>query len=414
MLGGEAILQSSAAKVKRPSEVIATRARNMLWLAFGTMGVMANAWVPRIPEIKHALHMSNSQFGVVLLGSPIGLVIGAQLAGRMIHTFGSRRVALIAGLEMSGGLILLGIAHSKWSLVIALFVMGIGYSAIDNAVNTQAVAVEKILDRRYMSGFHGSWSVGALIAAAIGGLLAHHTTSKENIVGVGIISFVVFIPNLLNLLPDNLDGHAGHEEVTSAKIPFFGKGTGILWLIGFGLIGCLIPEAAASDWAGILLHEHMRIGTGLDASAFGAFALAMIVGRFSGDHLMMKYGAERIVKYGGYIGGVTLGACIAIAVPVSSFNIYLGLGIIIFGFIIAGLGIGPMVPAFISATGRMTAIAPSVAIARVGVIGLLAYYIGPVVTGSLADLFSLPVAMAFPCSVLILAGYLSKTVRAPK
>ncbi|MEI8065760.1 MAG: MFS transporter [Actinomycetes bacterium] len=392
-------------------EKLALRARTMIWLGFGIMGVMANAWVPRIPEIKHALGLTNSQFGFVLVGSPLGLLIGAQLGGRLIHTFGSRRIGLAAGLEMSLSLMLLGASHHVWQLVLALFLMGIGYSAVDNAVNTQAVAVEKILKRNYMSGFHGSWSVGALLAAVLGGFLAHHTSTQQNIVSVGVFSFVAFIPVLLNLLPNELDGHLGESENASVKIHFFGKGTGILWLIGFGLIGCLIPEAAASDWAGILLHEHMKVKTGFDVIAFGAFALAMIVGRFSGDHLMMKYGAARIVKLGGYIGGFTLGISIAIAVPLSTWNVPIAVAVITFGFIIAGLGIGPMVPAFVSATGKLTHFAPSVAIARIGIIGMLAYYIGPVVTGTLADLFSLPVAMAFPCLVLILAGYLSRTIK---
>ncbi len=383
----------------------------MIWLGFGIMGIMANAWVPRIPEIKVALGLTNSQFGFALVGSPMGLIVGAQLAGRAVHKFGSRRVALISGLEMSFGLLLLGMAHSVWMLVISLFVMSIGYSGIDNAMNTQAVAVELILKKKYMSGFHGSWSVGALVAAVLGGVLSHHTTPEENIVGVAIISFLAFIPNLLRLLPDELDGHLGTSEEISGKIPLFGKEAKVLWLIGFGLIGCLIPEAAASDWGGILLHEHMNIGTGLDATAFGAFAMAMIVGRFSGDRLMTKYGAARIVRLGGYFGGVGLGLSIALAVPLSSWNKYVALATIIVGFIIAGLGIGPMVPAFVSATGRMINYAPSVAIARVGVISLIAYYLGPVVTGSLADLINLPVAMYFPCAVLILAGYLSKAIK---
>ncbi len=391
---------------------LALRARTMIWLGFGTMGIMSNAWVPRIPEIKHALGLSNSQFGFALVGSPIGLLIGTQLSGRIIHRWGSRRIALFSGMELAIAIIFLGMATTRSGLMFALFLLGFGYSIIDNAMNTQSVAVEKILDRRYMSGFHGAWSVGALLAASAGGLLTHVTSARINIVSAGVGSFVAIIPIMLGLLPDELDGHLGEEGTSAAKIPLFGKGTGILWLIGFGLIGCLIPEAGTTDWAGILLHEHMGVASGLDSSAFIVFALAMIAGRFSGDHLMTKYGAERVVKIGGYVGGSFLAVAIGLGVWLSSWNLVVALIIINLGFAVAGFGIAPMVPAFISATGKISGIAPSVALARIGLIGLMAYYVGPVVVGTVADWINLPVAMGFPCIVLIGAGYLSRTVRA--
>ena len=61
-----------------------TSARNSLWLMFFVMGVVSMAWVPRIPEIKEANGLSDSQFGLVLVSSSVGAVLGAQLAGRLI------------------------------------------------------------------------------------------------------------------------------------------------------------------------------------------------------------------------------------------------------------------------------------------------------------------------------------------
>ncbi len=404
-------MSAFTAEVIRASAI---RARNVVWVSFGVLGLLSNAWVPRIPEIKQALHLTNSQFGTALIGGPAGAAIGAQIVGRLIHAYGSKWISRFCGLEMAIGIALLASAHSFIALMVALFVQGIGYGGLDNALNTQAVAIENHLDRKYMSGFHGAWSVGALVAVVVGGSLSRVITPHANILGVAIFAFIIFIPAIQFLLPNELDGHAGTGENTSNKVALFERKTMILWAIGLALMGCLIPEAAASDWGGILLHEHMGIATGLDSTAFGAFGIAMIIGRFSGDHLMMKYGAERVVKIGGYVGGVVLGGAIALAVPLSSWNSTVALVIVDAGFVIAGLGIGPMVPAFISATGKIPGIAPSVAIARVGIIGIFSYFIGPVVTGNLADLINLPVAMTFPCLVLIAAGFLSRTVRPSK
>jgi hypothetical protein len=85
--------------------------------------------------------------------------------------------------------------------------------------------------------------------------------------------------------------------------------------------------------------------------------------------------------------------------------------IINIGFAAAGLGIGPMFPAFILAASRLPGIAPGVAIARVGVTGIAGYFIGPTITGFLADLFSLPVAMFYPVALLAMAGLFSRVIK---
>ncbi len=43
-----------------------------------------------------------------------------------------------------------------------------GLLALDVSMNTQAVTVERAAGRPLMSGFHGSWSIGAFVGAGIG------------------------------------------------------------------------------------------------------------------------------------------------------------------------------------------------------------------------------------------------------
>ena len=74
----------------------ATKARNALWLMFFVMGVVSMAWIPRIPEIKMANGLSDTEFGLVLIASSVGAVFGAQLSGRLIHRYGSRPLMYLA------------------------------------------------------------------------------------------------------------------------------------------------------------------------------------------------------------------------------------------------------------------------------------------------------------------------------
>ncbi len=103
-----------------------------------------------------------------------------------------------------------------------------------------------------------------------------------------------------------------------------------------------------------------------------------------------------------------------IAIPMSDAYPIPALIIVNIGFIAAGLGIGPMFPAFILAASKTPGIAPAVAISRVGVIGIAGFFFGPTVTGLIAEYTNLSIGMAYPVLMLILAGFLSKSIKAVK
>jgi len=384
--------------------------RNALWHLFFLMGIVSMAWVPRIPEIKHQFGLSDGGLGFVLLGSTCGALIGSQVSGRLTHTFGSQRIAAVGATFMTGGLFLMGEAHQILQLFFGLFVMGFGYVMLDITVNTQAVAVEKILDKRWMSTFHGTWSVGSFVATVTGGLVAHLITPQSELKIVAVVAFIFFLPGIYFLLSGDDDGHKGDDGKSEGKLSLFDKTSLPLWAIGFGLLGCLLPEGATSDWGGVLLHDHMGIGKGADAIAFATFALAMITSRFLGDHWLSKYGPRRTVRVGGFFAGITWGISIAIAVPLSAHARIPAVIIICIGFAAAGLGIGPMVPAFMNAAARVPGVAPSVALARVNIIGLAAFFIGPTLTGGVSQLTSLPIAMYISVLLLIFTGYQSRVI----
>lgn len=368
------------------------------------------AWVPRIPEIKHQYGLTDGGLGFVLLGSTCGALLGSQLGGRLTHAFGSQKIAGFGALFMTTGLFMMGEAHQILQLFIGLFVMGFGYVMMDITVNTQAVAVEKILGRRWMSTFHGTWSVGSFVATVTGGLLAHLISPRAELEIVAVLAFFLYLPGIYFLLGGHDDEHRGEDGTSEGKLSFFAKSSLPLWAIGLGLLGCLLPEGAASDWGGVLLHEHMGVGKGADAIAFATFALAMITSRFLGDHWLEKYGPRKTVRIGGFSAGIIWGLAIAIAVPLSSYSKIPAVIIICIGFAAAGLGIGPMVPAFMNAAARVPGVAPSVALARVNIIGLAAFFIGPTLTGGVSQITSLPIALYISVSLLIFTGFQSRVV----
>ena len=87
-------------------------ARNAVWASFFALGITGMAWIPRIPEIKSALGLSDGHFGLLLLASTFGAVPGAQLSGRIVHMYSSKIVVRIAGVTLPLGVSIMGIAKN--------------------------------------------------------------------------------------------------------------------------------------------------------------------------------------------------------------------------------------------------------------------------------------------------------------
>ena len=123
---------------------------------------------------------------------------------------------------------------------------------------------------------------------------------------------------------------------------------------------------------------------------------------------MDRFTPRAVVFYGGVVGGALWSASILIAIPLSQTNQLLALVLINIGFFAAGAGIGPMFPAFILGASRLPGIPASLGIARISVISIAGYFLGPTVTGFLSELTSLPTAMMYPGIALIFASVADK------
>ena len=255
----------------------ALRARWALPWIFFLMGVISMAWVPRIPEIKAALGLSDGEFGVVLVSSSVGAVIGAQLAGRLIQRFGSRNLMRFAQTTLPLGVLLMGLAPNVYVLALGLFFMGLGSAAMDIPGNAQAVVIERLIGKKFLASLHGAWSIGTFAAALIGGAVATFVSPAINLGVLAAIGMIIFIPLTERMLDATRDEHMGDEGKDERRIPWFKSKVNLLWVFAVGSLGALVAEGASADWSGILLAEHMNIELGLTASAFASFSLSMII-----------------------------------------------------------------------------------------------------------------------------------------
>jgi MFS family permease len=176
------------------------------------------------PEIKNTLQLSDGHFGLVLLASTVGSIPGAQIAGRAVHMHSSKLIVQISGVLLPIGVFVVGSAESVQTLVFGLFICGFNVSFMDIAINGQAVEIEKHTSGRWMSSFHGLWSIGAFSATLVGGLIAKFVSPKMNLYIIATFGLFAFQIAAHYLLPKEFDGHLGEPgEESAGKVALFWK-----------------------------------------------------------------------------------------------------------------------------------------------------------------------------------------------
>jgi MFS family permease len=361
-----------------------TRSRISVAILFFLHGLCFSSWGSRIPAIQQRLGLSEAGLGSCLFAIPAGLILSMPLASRLISITGSKKIIGFAILLYAFTLSGLGLASTPIQLVSGLFVFGMASNLVNVAVNTQAVAVEKLYGQSIMASFHGIWSSAGFTGAALGMLMiGANVVPFQHFLLVFLVVLVGLSMSLRFLVPDH-----GHE---TGKQPLFalpGKDLLQLGLIAFCSMTC---EGAMFDWSSVyfkkvVLAEHAWVGLG-----YTAFMSTMAGTRFVADRFLGKHGLKNVLKWSGSVA--TLGFLIAVLFP------YLLTATI--GFLLIGSGVSAIIPFVFGAAGKSTKVHPSTAIAAVSTIGFIGFLVAPPLIGWIAGATSLRVSFL----VIALAGF---------
>ena len=301
-----------AAPEKAQGKVIDARtARLAVTAIFFINGMLVANWFARIPDVKLALGLREGPLSIALLCSAVGALIAQPTAGVVIGRLGSRAVTTAMALSFCIAFILPGFATSLPLLMLALFFFGATNGALDVAMNAQAALVEHRYRRSIMNTFHGFWSVGGLLGAAVGGLAAARglTVSTHFILAAAVGVIAMFVASR-SLIPDRpVPGAAAGSE---GHAPAFALPTKALIPMGIVALCALITEGAIGDWGAIYLREGLGSSAAVAAFGYSIFALLMAGGRFTGDWLTTRFGSGHIVRAGGGLVIIGIGLVLAI------------------------------------------------------------------------------------------------------
>lgn len=409
------------------------RARLAVVAYFAILGLSNGVWLARIPAIKQHLQLSDGLLGLALLAAPAGLVAVVQIAGKVMHTFGSRRPTAIAGTCCAVLPIAMGLAGSLPSLMGGLFAFGFAGGMVDVGMNSQAVEVQRRYGRPLMTSFHACYSFGGLAGALFGGLFAWAGISPAvNFLAAGLplaVLGVLAARWLINDRPDRqparaavspsaeLDGQAAppaepdrQRTVRRPRRRGWGRGgrlaqhsrwTVALLLLGLLALCSLLGEGAADGWSAVYMRDNLHTSAGLAALGYAAFSVAMAFGRLAGDGLAARFGAARLMRGLGLLAAFGMATVLVTASPAGA----------LIGFILYGFGLSSTFPLLLSAAGNADAERPSAGIAKVAGLGYAGMLGGPVLIGGLASALGLTAALGIPAALALLIALGAGVVR---
>ena len=197
-----------------------SRARIAITTAFIINGSIAGTFYSRIADIKEQLDISNSLLGFALLTVSIGVLVGLGFSGKQSAKRGSAPVTFYATYALGAALLLVGAANNYFTLCLTFLVLGACLATQDVAMNSHAIVLEHEADKRYMSTFHATFSMGALAGGVIGGVFAQQKISimAQCVILAALILVANFSVRAM-FLPANLDIHAveGKKKIKKPK-----------------------------------------------------------------------------------------------------------------------------------------------------------------------------------------------------
>lgn len=383
------------------------RARTGVSLMFFTNGVLFSALLPRYPEIKAAFGLSNSEFGLLVIAFPVGALIAAGFAGRIIRRVGALRTNAYGSMVLASALVVAGFSDTVWLFAAALAVAGAVDSVVDAAQNVQGVVAEQWRGRSLMNSLHALWSVGAATGGVIGAAAAAaNVAPSTQMLANGIAwALVAMLACRLAAVPaevrDTLRVEEDHHGVPAGGANRSTRRHAwrlLLPLVVLAICGTLV-EDVANNWAVLFLGDTAGAPTAIAGLGLTVALGAQFVGRLLGDPMTDRWGREAVARTGGLL--ICGGALLIVSSPVYP--------IAFAGFAIAGFGCATLVPAAFAAAGRIPGLPEGTGIAILGWLMRVGFLITSPTIGWFSDLTSLRTAMLVPVVAGLLAALIAHT-----
>jgi MFS family permease len=379
---------------------------NRLKLIFFLFGLSIMSWVPRFPEVKAHLALSNGEFGSLISLGAIGNAAALLTVGHLVHKYGAKLVMIISSFSLAITIIVLSHTTSSFIFLITIIVQGVGISAFHIAINAQGFSLQDRSKRQVITLMSGYWSSGALLTSVIAGVLVDLVSIEVHIATIAIFCLIIMLRTIHTMSPNLIKPNENPEAVL--KLSETVRGFNFDMMVSGGFLCALMLEYAMGDWSAIFVKEEMGILSGIHTLPYILFTLMMIIGRLNFHRLLPYYSLEHLSKVASVMSGTSFLIGIGAVTLAGTKNHVLTLVILCISFTCAGIGSSFIGPSMMNAANARSRFPASVVIGQIGVINILLVFVMRWVIAWTAQVTSLSLALCIPAFMLFLVPFFSK------
>jgi MFS family permease len=368
--------------------------RRITSIFFFLSGILTASWSLRIPDVQNKLELNNAALGSVLAALPAGMIMALAFSGWAVTVFGTRKVIAVSCVMVAALLCCLGLADSRWQLMVLLFLTGLFRTFLNIGMNSNAIEIQEHYTKPVISSFHGIWSAACLLASGISAAMIFYSVTVDiHFMAVALPSAAVAV--VLHLWSKS------SVHVLPEKRPFFVKPDRYLWLLGIVLFCAMSAENAMLDWSVNYFEKTLKVRNEQVTIGYTSGIITMTLGRLFGDRLVQRHGAIKMLVINGLIIalGFSLAAAFPFLLPAAA------------GFLLVGLGDSIIVPIVYVLASRQKNMPPAYAITSVTLIGYFGFLTAPLFIGGISELFGMRWALVFVAALASCISLLSLSIR---
>lgn len=337
---------------------------------FVANAVAPAAVVPRLAEIQASLGMTDAGLGLVLAVGALGGVIVGPVAGPLAARVGTARLAVVSLLLLVPVLPVIGLASQAWVLALLLCWVGATDAVMDAAQNAHALRVQSIYGRSIINAFHGFWSLGAVLGAALGAAsLVLGVPLGWFLLGISLLTTALVLGTAGGLLRDP-DPPRNPERAGGGRRIF---GLAVVLLGSFTLLAVMV-EDIPSRWSSVYLTS-IEAPLQLVGVGFVVFAAFQTLGRFTADRMVDRFGDVAVVRAGMAVSAVVLSIGLARGTAWA----------FIAACAVVGFGVASLFPAAMHAATALPGTSPATGIAIVAWLARIGFIAAPLAVGAVAE-----------------------------
>jgi len=341
---------------------------------FFVNGAIFASFIPRLPEIRDRIDVSTDVLGALMTTAGVVGLVGSAAAARLIERLGTRLTLIVGAACLIATLPIIGFATAPFVFVIGLGLMAALDVIVDVSMNLQGSWLSARRHAPIMNRLHGLWSLGTVV----GGLASAQLTSagvslQTHLLGVAVILMGALVFVGRGLLRQDEEANEVPADSTGRPSATKARARGPLLILAFAGAFAIVVEIVSNDWAAFRLRDDFGTSAGFAGLGFVAFTSGMTTGRFAGDALLQRLGADRLAQFS------VIAAAAGLAGAAFAPNRF----VVLVSYFVAGIGISTFFPRLYDEAAQLpgrrgAGLAALTAGSRIA--GLLA----PVVIGSLA------------------------------